>query len=241
MVKLKCYHCGGDRLARNGLTQNGKQRYLCSDCGRMSRDDPQANGYTEEEREHIPRAYHERSSLRGLSRTFGVSRHTVTSWLKKEATLPELSETLIDPTLPATIALELDELWSFVLKRANKRWIWIALCRATRQVVAYVVGDRSRATCQTLWERIPAKYRAVHCYSDFWEAYSLVIPAEQHTAAGKESGFTAHVERWNNTLRQRLGRFVRKSLSFSKSDAMHELCLRLLLHDYNNSLALSYD
>src|SRR5437660_11777494 len=157
----------------------------------------------------------------------------------KETTLPELSERLIDPALPA--ALELDELWSFVLKRANKRWIWIALCRATRQVVAYVIGDRSRATCQKLWEQIPARYRAAHCYSDFWEAYSLVIPAAQHTAAGTETGLTAHVERWNNTLRQRLGRFVRKSLSFSKSDAMHELCLRLFLHDYNNSLALSYD
>ena len=83
MVKLKCYHCGGERLARNGLTQNGKQRYLCFDCRRMSRNDPQANGYTEEERERILRAYHERSSLRGLSRTFGVSRNTVTSWLKK--------------------------------------------------------------------------------------------------------------------------------------------------------------
>jgi transposase-like protein len=83
MVKLKCYHCGGDSLVRNGLTRNGKQRYLCSDCGRTSRDDPQANGYTDEEREQILRAYHERSSLRGLSRTFGVSRNTVTSWLKK--------------------------------------------------------------------------------------------------------------------------------------------------------------
>jgi IS1 family transposase len=41
-------------------------------------------------------------------------------------------------------------------------------------------------------------------------------------AAGKDSGFMAHVERWNNTLRQRLGRFVRKSLSFSKSEEMHE-------------------
>ena len=176
------------------------------------------------------------------SPALSVSRVTLSPLgSKKETTLPELSETLIDPPLPTTIALELDELWSFVLKRANKRWIWIALCRATRQVVAYVVGDRSRATCQKLWERIPARYRAAHCYSDFWEAYSLVIPAEQHTATSKESGFTAHVERWNNTLRQRLGRFVRKSLSFSKSDAMHELCLRLFLHDYNNALALSYD
>jgi hypothetical protein len=75
--------------------------------------------------------------------------------------------------------------------------------------------------------------------SDFWEAYQVVIPAQQHTAVGKETGLTAHVERWNNTLRQRLGRFVRKSLSFSKSDAMHELCLRLFLHDYNLSLTLS--
>jgi transposase-like protein len=83
MVKLKCYHCGGDRLARNGLTQNGKQRYLRSDCGRTSRDDPQPNGYTAAERAQILRAYHERSSLRGLSRTFGVSRNTVTGWLKK--------------------------------------------------------------------------------------------------------------------------------------------------------------
>jgi transposase-like protein len=83
MVKLKCYHCGSDQLARNGFTQNGKQRYLCSDCGRASRDNPQANGYTPEERERILRAYTERSSLRGLSRTFGVSRQTVTSWLKK--------------------------------------------------------------------------------------------------------------------------------------------------------------
>jgi transposase-like protein len=71
------------KLARNGLTQNSKQRYLCSDCGRTSRDDPQPNGYTEAERERILRAYHERSSLRGLSRTFGVSRQTVTAWLKK--------------------------------------------------------------------------------------------------------------------------------------------------------------
>ncbi len=133
---------------------------------------------------------------------------------------------------PTALTLELDEMWSFVLKRANKRWIWLALCRATRQIVAYVIGDRSEASCRKLWERIPATYRAAHCFSDFWEAYQLVIPSEQHTAVGKESGETAHIERWNNTLRRR---FVRKTLSFSKSDWMHEICLRLFLHRYNLS------
>lgn len=149
-----------------------------------------------------------------------------------------MSHTLIEPESlePSAIELELDELWSFVLKKSRKRWIWIALCRRTRQVVAYVMGDHSEVTCRQLWQRIPMAYRAAHCYSDFWEAYQNVIPKHQHTPCGKESGLTAHVERWNNTLRQRLARFVRKTLSFSKSDEMHEICLHLFIHRYNLSL-----
>ncbi len=67
---------------------------------------------------------------------------------------------------------------------------------------------------------------------------SSIIPEEQHEAVGKETGQTAHVERWNNTLRQRLARFVRCTLSFSKSVEMHETCLRLFLHRYNHERAL---
>lgn len=132
-----------------------------------------------------------------------------------------------------SITLELDELWSFVAKKTCQAWIWIALCRESRQVVAYAIGDRSQATCRRLWQALPRPYRAGHCFTDFWGAYQLVIPEEQHTAAGKETGETAHVERWNNTLRQRLARFVRKTLSFSKSSVMHEACLNLFLHRYN--------
>ncbi len=85
------------------------------------------------------------------------------------------------------------------------------------------------------------KYLCIgHCFSDFWGAYQTVIPAEQHTAVGKETGETAHVERWNNTLRQRLARFVRKTLSFSKSPVMHEACLRLFLHRYNLAQAIMF-
>ena len=76
--------------------------------------------------------------------------------------------------------------------------------------------DRSEKTCRRLWEAIPQAYRGGHCYTDFWSAYQAVILEEQHGAVGKETGETAHVERWNNTLRQRLARFVRKTLSFSR-------------------------
>ena len=120
-----------------------------------------------------------------------------------------------------------------MLRKAKDVWIWIALCRQSRQVVAFVVGDRSEASCRQLWEAIPPGYRAAICYSDFWAAYAAVIPATQHRAVGKESGETAHIERHNNTLRQRLGRLVRKSLSFSKAREMLEACLRLFFHRYN--------
>lgn len=154
---------------------------------------------------------------------------------KKAAKLPPLSESVIapDPSNLASMTLELDELWSFVAKKANQSWIWIALCRKSRQVVGYAIGDRSQATCRRLWEAMPPAYQGGYCFTDFWRAYQAVIPEEQHAAVGKETGETAHVERWNNTLRQRLARFVRKTLSFSKSPVMHEACLNLFLHRYN--------
>jgi IS1 family transposase len=129
--------------------------------------------------------------------------------------------------------LELDELCSFVYEKRRKRWIWLALCRRTRQVVAYAIGNRGEETCRKLWERIPKSYREGMFYSDFWESYQKVFPEDRHHPVGKESGQTSHVERWNCTLRQRLGRFVRKTLSFSKSEQMHEIRLVLFLHYYN--------
>jgi len=46
------------------------------------------------------------------------------------------------------------------------------------------------------------------------------------------------VERWNNTMRQRLARFVRMTLSFSKSVVMHEACLLLFLPRSNTERAI---
>jgi insertion element IS1 protein InsB len=154
---------------------------------------------------------------------------------KKAAELPNLSETLLSPDAfdPKSIILEADELWSFVLNKENKAWVWLVLCRKTRQVIAYVIGDRSAVTCQRLWESLPEAYSKGYCYTDFWDAYQKVIPKKQHSAVGKKTGETAHIERFNNTIRQRLGRFVRKTLSFSKSTLMHYICLSLFLHRYN--------
>ncbi len=96
-------------------------------------------------------------------------------------------------------------MWSFVRCKANKRWIWLALCKHTRQVVACVIGGRGVATCRKLWRNVPESYKQGTIFSDFWEAYQAVIPNGQHEAVGKDSGLTAHIERFNNTIRQRTG------------------------------------
>lgn len=154
---------------------------------------------------------------------------------KRARELPSLNDTLVSPPLKDRV-LELDELWSFVHDKKNKCWVWIALCAITKQVVAFVTGDRSEYSCQRLWRAVPRRYKRALCYSDFWQAYQAVIPSDQHEAVGKESGLTNHVERWNNTLRQRVGRFVRKTLSFSKCWAMHDACLALFIHRYNREV-----
>lgn len=83
----ECYHCGGSHVVRDGRTSNGKQRFRCRGCSLRLREHPGSNAYSPERREEILRTYQERTSLRGLTRIFGVSRQTVTAWLKKvEAT-----------------------------------------------------------------------------------------------------------------------------------------------------------
>jgi IS1 family transposase len=99
--------------------------------------------------------------------------------------------------------------------------------------VAYALGDRTEATARQLWDRVPASYREARVYTDGWEPYGAVIPVNQHRPCQKSAGRTVHVERWNNTLRQRLARYTRKTLAFSKSIQMHEASIRLFLHHYN--------
>jgi IS1 family transposase len=145
--------------------------------------------------------------------------------------MPPLKETVAEPQ-PGDV-LELDEVCAFVRRRKAKRWLWTAMCRRTRQIVAFVIGDRSEATCRKLYHKIPEGYRSCPSFSDFWKAYGTVFSSETHQQVGKDTGETAHVERWNNTLRQRLARYVRKTLSFSKSDTYHHLVTKGYIVNHN--------
>ena len=146
--------------------------------------------------------------------------------------MPAIEETLIEVK---DDILELDEEWAFVKKKINKRWLWLALSRKTRQVVAYFIGDRSEKSCKKLEEKIPERYKKTFKFSDLWDAYNEVF-FENHLSVNKSSGETCHVERFNCTIRQRLARYTRKTLAFSKSDFWHDLVTHIFIFNYNLSL-----
>ena len=88
-------------------------------------------------------------------------------------------------------ALELDEMCTFVGRRKRKVWLWLAIERVSRRIVAWVLGCRAATTAQRLWAALPQGYRRhcrYHYHTDQWEAYDKVQSADAHRPHPKGSG-----------------------------------------------------
>jgi insertion element IS1 protein InsB len=113
------------------------------------------------------------------------------------------------------IEAEADETWSFLKTKANNQWVWLALDVDFRQVIAFYDGDRSRKSAGKLWNCISQEYRVQATFhKEDREAYKKVIPAAQYRVCAKGTGLTNAIERFNCTIRQRVARLVRTTLSF---------------------------
>jgi IS1 family transposase/transposase-like protein len=232
-----CPSCGSHQTIKNGSTHNGKPKRQCKDCGRQFVINPNNKTISPETKQLIDKLLLERISLRGIARVTGISW----SWLQnyvnnKLAAVPRQIRVSEKPKGKLTI--ECDEMWSFVFCKKIKVYIWLAIDRSTREIIGCYLGDRSRKSAGKLWGSLPGVYRqCAVAYTDFWDSYKTVIPPQRHRAVGKESGQTNHIERLNNTFRQRISRLVRESLSFSKKIENHVGAVWYFIHDYNAQLA----
>ena len=234
---MKC-KCGAEGLdiVKNGHTQNGrKQKYKCKKCGYQFVENPAWRPVPKETREIIKRLLLERPSLAGISRAVLVSQ----SWLQGYVNdiYASVPRQITSTKKKGPLTLECDELWSFVDRKDNKQWVWLAIDRDTREIVGVHIGDRSEAGARALWNSLPPVYRqCAISYTDYWGAYGKVFPPTRHKAIGKETGLTNHIERFNCTLRQRCSRLVRLSLSFSKNLENHISAIWYFIHDYNRKI-----
>ena len=128
----------------------------------------------------------------------------------------------------------LDEMWSFVGKKAEPRWLWHAIDHHSGAVLAYVFGRRKDAVFLELQDLL-APFGITRFYTDGWGAYERPLDPVQHTV-GKQH--TQKIESKHINLRTRIKRLVRRTICFSKTKTMHDLVIGLFVNRYEFGLAL---
>ena len=74
---------------------------------------------------------------------------------------------------------EIDEMWSFVQKKENQRWLWHAIDHTTGQVLAYVLGTRTDNVFVKL-KTLLEPFGINKFYTDGWGAYERKLDSNQH-------------------------------------------------------------
>jgi insertion element IS1 protein InsB len=239
VVRDTCPGCGSIQFKKNGHIHTGKQHHQCKACGRQFVATAANRRIAHEQRALMTHLLCERISLRGICRAVGVSL----TWLlhlmvESFAACPEHLDARL-PGEPTAVVIrrleaEADAMWSFVGKKADKQWVWMAMDAKTRQIMAFHVGDRSRESGLQLWGKVPEVYQQQAVFhTDLYDVYKGIIPPERHNAITKQARKTHHIERFNNTLRQRVPRLVRETLSFSKKLANHIGAIKFFICRYN--------
>jgi insertion element IS1 protein InsB len=234
---LSCPSCGSKNVVKNGFIHNGNQNHKCKACGRQFVKAPKQKLISQTTKDLIDKLLLEKLPLAGIARVCDVSETWLQDYVnRKYESIPRQVNV---SSKKRRLTIQCDEMWSFVGDKGNKQWIWLALDVHTREIVGVYVGDRSEQGARELWASLPSVYRqCAVAYTDFWSAYALVFPAKRHKAVGKETGKTSYIERFNCTMRQRVSRLVRKTLSFSKKLENHIGAIWLFVHHYNSSLHL---
>jgi insertion element IS1 protein InsB len=138
----------------------------------------------------------------------------------------------VEVVLQRVVEAEVDEMWSFVGKKKEPRWLWHALDHQTGQVLAYVFGRRKDEVFRQL-KALLTPFGITRYYTDYWGAYQRNLAPEVHSP-GKRN--TQQIERKHLTLRTRIKRLVRKTICFSNSIQMHDIVIGLFINRYEFGL-----
>jgi IS1 family transposase/transposase-like protein len=221
---IACPRCRSLAIKKNGRSKQGKQRYRCNYCFRQFITDYTYQGCRPEVRRMIVPMTINGSGIRDITRVLGVSINTVLKTIREQASR------VADPVLPSRVTdLEMDEMWSFVGKKADQRWLWYGFDPSRKRIICWQTGRRTDATCQKLLGKLEGCQVLRYC-TDEWESYKKFLPVERHWI-GKEA--TQDIERNNLNVRTHLKRYQRETICFSRSDEMHDAVTKLYIYHLN--------
>jgi insertion element IS1 protein InsB len=129
---------------------------------------------------------------------------------------------------------EVDEMWSFVGRKKDQRWLWHAIDHRSGKVLAYVFGRRQDDVFLKL-KSLLEPFGITRYYTDYWGAYIRHIDPDEHQPGKRH---TQKIERKHLKLHTRIKRLTRKTLCFSKSIQMHDIVIGLFINRYEFGLRL---
>jgi insertion element IS1 protein InsB len=138
----------------------------------------------------------------------------------------------VDVVIQRVEEAEVDEMWSFVGKKREPRWLWHAIDHRSGHVLAYVLGRRKDEVFLQL-KALLEPFGIARFYTDYRGAYTRHLDTDEHQP-GKRN--TQKIERKPLTLRTRIKRLVRKTICFSRSTQMHDIVIGLFVNRYEFGL-----
>ena len=239
-IAVQCPHCRSEQIVKRGKTRRGTQCYLCQNSACTQGSfllDYRNRGCLPEVKQQIVDMSLNASGVRDTARVLHISTDTVLNALRKKAAALESVNTALLRTLnPDDIVVhverageaEMDEMWSFVGKKKEPRWLWHAIDHHTGKVLAYVFGRRKDEVFLKL-KGLLEPFGLTRYYTDHWGAYTRHLDPDVHSP-GKRN--TQKIERKHLTLRTRIKRLVRKTICFSKTTQMHDIVIGLFVNRY---------
>ncbi|CDM94250.1 transposase, DNA binding subunit InsA, IS1 family [Limnospira indica PCC 8005] len=109
---MDCPYCQSHKVVKNGHRQ-GKQSYLCRECGRQFRENPCPGGYSSDVKELCVKMSLNGMGFRAIERVTGISHNTILNWVR-------VAETHIDEeNYEIPEIAQIDEPQTFVGSKKN--------------------------------------------------------------------------------------------------------------------------
>ncbi|OFX21616.1 MAG: hypothetical protein A2033_15085 [Bacteroidetes bacterium GWA2_31_9] len=219
---MECKYCKS-KCIKKGI-RNKIQRFRCVCCNKYQQ---LCYSYNTSKKDFvlIKTLNNEGVGISSISRIMKIPKTTV------QRLIEIISRTLKKPELTETNqSYEIDELRTYVGNKKNESWLMYAINKSSGVVVDFAVGRRTKENLKKVVTSV-IRLNPKKIYTDGLNIYNSLIPKPIHKVFQYNIN---KIERNNLTLRTHIKRLTRRTICFSKSEAMLENCLRLYVISNTN-------
>ena len=214
---MQCQFCK-EKCQKAGKQRNGAQKLYCKGCKKYQQVSYRYIACQSHVNGIVGQLVCESVGVRGIARVLRIGINTV---LRR---IVFIANGISKPTIPqGRPAFEVDELWTYIGRKEDEYWLAYALDTATRQVMDFVIGKRTKATLKTLIDKLLVS-GVCKLRTDKLTIYQRLIPKGIHCYGAY---CTNHIERKNLSIRTHLKRLSRRTICFNRSARMLESCLKI--------------